>query len=101
VVGNVDVFPGQFFLGLLKKGQSASKTITLTTISKERLKIKKIDSPFDYIEVKSKIEDDKYILTANLKKNAPLGLIKGEVVIRTNDPDQPEIRFPLYALVEE
>ena len=103
VVGDLETFPNQFFLGLLKKGQTAAKTITLSTTAKERLKIKKIDSPADYVIVKwqTKEKNKKYTVTATLKDNAPLGLIKGEVVIHTNNGDQPEIRVPLYALVEE
>ena len=65
VIGDIEVFPNQFFLGLLKKGQTVSKTTTLSTTAKERLKIKKIDSPADYIEVKSKPEGAKYTITAN------------------------------------
>jgi hypothetical protein len=101
VVGDIEVFPNQFFLGLLKKGQTVSKTTTLSTTAKERLKIKKIVSPADYIEVESKHQGEKYTITATLKDTAPLGLTKGEVVIHTNNADQPEIKVPLYALVEE
>ena len=101
VIGDIEFFPSQFFLGLLKKGQVASKTITISTTAKERLKIKKIDSPADYITVKSKADGQKYTVTATLKNTAPLGLIKGEVVIHTNSKDQPEIKIPVYALVEE
>ena len=103
VIGDIEVFPNQFFLGLLKKGQSASKTITLSTSARERLKVEKVDSPFDYIKVESKPETDgkNYAITATLKDTAPLGLIKGEVVIHTNNSDQPEIKVPLFALVEE
>jgi len=101
VVGDIETFPNQFFLGLLKKGQGAGKTITLSTTAKERLKIKKIVSPFDYITVKSETDGKQYVITATLNKTAPLGLIKGEVVIHTNNKDQPEIKIPLYALVEE
>ena len=108
VIGDIETFPNQFFLGLLKKGQTVSKTITLSTTSDEPLKIEKIDSPFDYITVKSETDGPdgsragkKYTITATLKDTAPLGLIKGEVVIHTNNKDQPEIKVPLYALVEE
>lgn len=101
VIGDIETFPNQFFLGLLKKGQGASKTITLSTTAKERLKVKKIHSPFDYVTVKSETDGKQYVITATLKDNAPLGLIKGVVVIHTNNADQPEIKVPLYALVEE
>ena len=103
VIGDVEALPDQFFLGLLKKGQSASKTITLSTTSDKPLVIRKIDSPFDYVTITAlpEIRGKKYSVTATLKDTAPLGLIKGEVVIHTNDRDQKEIRVPVYALVED
>ena len=103
VVGDVEVFPNQFFLGVLKKGHTASRTIVVSSVGTEALKIKKIDSPFDSVTVKSEAatKGKKYNVTASLKTTAPVGLIKGEVVIHTNNKDQPEIKVPLYALVEE
>jgi hypothetical protein len=103
VVGDIDAFPHQFFLGLLKKGQSASKTITISTTSDKPLVIRKMDSPSDYVTITAlpEIRGKKYSVTATLKDTAPLGLIKGEVVIHTNDRDQREIRVPVYALVED
>ena len=87
--------------GTVKKREGAGKTITVATTAKDPLKIKKVDSPFGYVEVKSKGKGDEYTITATLKDTAPLGLIKGEVVIHTNNKDQPEIKVPLYALIEE
>ena len=103
VVGDIEAVPNQFFLGLLKKGQSASRTITLSTTSEKPLVIRKMDSPFDYVTITALTETrgKKYSVTATLKDTAPLGLIKGEVVIHTNDPDQREIKAPLFAFVEE
>ena len=103
VVGDVEASPNQFFLGLLKKGQTASKTITLSTTSDKPLVIRKMDSPFDYVTITAlpEIRGKKYSVTATLKDTAPLGLIRGDVVIHTNDPDQREIKVLLFALVEE
>ena len=101
VTGDIETFPNQFFLGLLKKGQTAGRTITISTTADKPLKIKKVISPFDYIEINSQEDGKEYKITATLKNTAPLGLIKGEVVIHTNSKDQAEIKLPLYALVEE
>ena len=103
VVGDIETFPNQFFLGLLKKGQTASKTITISTTSDKPLVIRKMDSPFDYVTITAltDIRGKKYSVTATLKDTAPLGNIKGEVVIHTNAPDQREIRVRIYAYVED
>lgn len=101
IVGDIQVLPNQFFLGLLKKGKTTGNSIAVSSTGREALKLKKIHSPFDYVAVSSKKDGDKYTITASVKDNAPSGLIKGDVVIRTNNADQPEIKVPLYALVEE
>ena len=41
-----------------------------------------------------------YTLTATLNGDAPAGNIKAEIVIHTNNPDQPQIKVPVYAYVE-
>ncbi len=103
VVGDIDMFPHQFFLGLLKKGQIVSKTVTLSTTSDEPLKIEKIDNPCEYVIVKAtpEVQGKSYNITATLKGTAPLGLTKQVVTVHTNNADQPKIEIPLYALIEE
>jgi len=90
-------------LGFQKKGREASKSITVSTTGKDALTIDRVHSPFDYLTVAvSPKEDTKnYTLSATLKDTAPVGYLKGEVVIHTNNRDQPEIRVPVYALVED
>jgi hypothetical protein len=103
VRGSVDVDRKSFFLGVLRKGQPRSASVTISTVSKDPLKIAKMDSPLNYLTVdaKPKIEGMEYVLTATLKPEAPVGNIKGDVVVHTNDPDQPEVKIPVYAYVEE
>jgi hypothetical protein len=102
--GDVDLDRDSLFFGLVKNSAERSKTaITIFTVGKAPLKIEKIDSPLTCIsvEVTPKTEGKEYTLTATLKETAPLGLIKGEVVIHTNNPDQPEIKVPVYGYVED
>ena len=103
VVGDIDIFPHQFFLGLLKRGESASKKLTLSTTSDEPLTIQNIENPCDYVIVTAapEVKGNKYTITATLKGAAPVGLIKQVVVIHTTDPDQPEIKIPLFALIQD
>ncbi len=103
VVGDIEVFPRQFFLGVVERGQNASKKITLSTTSDKPLSIKGIDNACEYVIVTAspKVNGKEYTITATLKGTAPVGLTKQVVVIHTNDPDQPEISVPLYALIEK
>jgi len=103
ITGGVEAFPEMLFFGRLKKGQEASKSVTVSKADRTPFTIGKVDSPFEYLTVSvSSREDTKsYTLLAILEDNAPVGYIKGDVVIHTNNRDQPEIRVPVYALVED
>ena len=109
ILGNVRTDTDQFFLGLLKKGETAKSAVTISTVAKDPLKIERVESSLTCVsvEVAPKTEGKEYILTATLnltatlKPDAPLGNIKGEITIHTNDPDQPRIKVPVYAYVEQ
>ena len=100
--GNIDLDRDTFFLGLAKKGKTSVSNVTISTVGKDPFAIGKIDNPLSYVSVdaKPKTEGKEYVLTATLKPDAPLGNIKGDITIHTNDPDQPEIKIPVYAYVE-
>ena len=101
--GSIDLDRDMFFLGLVKKGKTSVSNVTISTVGKDPFAIGKIDNPLDCVtvEVKPKTEGKEYVLTATLKPDAPLGNIKGDITIHTNDPDQPEIKIPVYAYVEQ
>ena len=101
--GNIDLDSDSFFLGFVKKGDEKKCAVTISTVHKDPLKIDKIDNPIPYlsVDINPKVEGKEYVLTAKLKPDAPAGNIKGEVVIHTNDPDQPLLRLPVYAYVKE
>lgn len=102
VIGDVEASPMQFFLGVVKRGHGASATATVLTTGGDELRIQRIESPSRYITVKSQaeVENRRYALTATLSDAAPRGLIEGDVVVHTDNSDQPEIKIPVYALVE-
>ncbi len=101
--GSIDLDRDMFFLGIVKKGKEAASNVTISTVSKDPLSITKIDNPLDCVSIESKpkTEGKEYTLTATLKPTAPLGNIKGEITIHTNDPDQPTLKLPVYAYVEQ
>lgn len=103
IVGDVDLDRDSLFLGILKKGESKRTTVTVSTVSKGPLEIDSVDSPLDYlsVDITPKIEGKGYLLTATLTGDAPAGNIKSEVIVHTNDPDQPEINIPVHARVEK
>lgn len=101
--GNIDLDRDSFFFGMLKKGDEKKCAMTISTVADKPLTIDKIDNSLPYlsIDVSPKVEGKEYTLTATLKPDAPVGNIKDEVTLHTNDSDQVEIRVPVYAYVED
>lgn len=100
--GDIDLDRDSFFLGLVKKGKEAKCAVTISTAGNDPLKIGKIDSPLSFlsVEVAPRVDGKAYTLTAKLKPDAPVGNIKGDVIIHTDNPDQPVIKVPVYAYIE-
>lgn len=103
VRGDIEVLPDVFFLGLVKRGKAVEKTVRLSTRGTKALQIKKASSPFEYVLVTTRpdVDGKSYAVTAKVNDRAPIGSIQGDVIVFTNDPDQPEIRIPLFAFVTE
>ncbi|MHB9038245.1 MAG: DUF1573 domain-containing protein [Armatimonadota bacterium] len=100
--GDIDLDRDMFFLGLAKHGQERKTSITISTVGNDPLKIGKIDCPLSYVsvDISPKTDGKEYLLTATLKPDAPIGNIKGDVTIHTNNPDQPTIKVPVFGFVE-
>ncbi|MBI2842401.1 MAG: hypothetical protein HYX78_03285 [Armatimonadetes bacterium] len=103
IKGHIDIFPDTLFFGLLRQGEGGRKKITISSSADEPLVIEKIDSPLSDLVVRSvpDKESGKYQLVCTLLGTAPAGYLKSEIRLHTNDPLQPEIKVPVYALVEE
>ena len=95
--------PDLLFLGIVKKGQEGKGSIIVSTVGDRPLKIDKIDNPVGHVSVEiiPQVQGREYLITAILKDTAPTGTIKGEIVVYTNDLDEPRLRVPVCALVEE
>ena len=103
IKGDIEFDPPTFFFGIVKQGEIRESKITVFTTSNAPLKIEKIENPIDCISVAitPKNEGKEYELTASLKDNVPIGGIEGSITIHINNPDQPKIQIPIYALIRE
>ena len=72
-------------LGLVKKGSEKTAKVKLSRNGNGTLSILDVKSPAG-ISTRHTKADDGYILE--------------EIVIHTNNPDQPQIKVPVYAYVE-
>ena len=102
VKGDVDVVPGILFFGVVKPGSEAQRTIRISTASGKRLRVVDVENLLGCLTVTlvPGSEGDAYTVTATLRRGAPLGYIKGAMVLHTDDAGYPEIRIPVYGLVQ-
>ncbi len=103
VRGAIWAEPNKLLLGILHEGSTISRAIQIRTSSEQHFDVMKVQSPYSFlsIDIVPKRKGKEYVLTATLKPDAPLGSIKTNIIVHTNDPDQPEIKIPVYAYVEE
>jgi hypothetical protein len=101
--GDIGIFPDNIFFGLLKEGDGGRRSITMTNAGDRPLVIESIDSPSKSLLVRAipKTEGKDYRIVATMLRSAPKGYLKTEVTVHTNDPVQPSVRIPVYALTEE
>ena len=114
VKGDIEFSPPSFFFGFVNRFDKPSCKVTVFTTGEKVLKIEKVslkseqtrfseaNSLADYISVSitPKTEGKEYEITATLGYNAPLGNLKGSVIVYTNNPGQPEVEIPVYGLVQ-
>jgi len=101
ITGDIKLDPNVLFFGLVRKGKECAKAIEISCREKTPLKIERIDNPLGYLSAKVTRTATGFVLSATLDGTAPMGAIAEEIKIYTNNADQPEIRIPLFALVEE
>lgn len=102
ILGNIDTYPRNLFLGFVEKGKAVKRTIRVSSIDKKQFHIRKLESPSSYVSlhVEPGGDDRRYELIATLSEDAIAGLITGDIVIETNLKEQPHIKIPYSALVQ-
>ncbi len=101
--GEVEVNPEKLFLGIVKKGQSASRSVTVSTASARKLSLTDVSASSDSFTAKVSPGDggNEYKIIVGLSERAPTGLLRANLTLHTNSKIQPTITVPISALVEE
>jgi len=101
--GEVEVTPEKLFLGIVKKGQSASRSVTVSTASDRKLALTVASASSDSFTAKVSHGGggNEYKIIVGLSERAPAGLLRADLTIHTDSRIQPTIMVPISALVEE
>ena len=103
VTGPIQVFPPQFFFGLIQRDQLSSQSVMLRTQSPIEFQITDVETKTKGMTAEITVRKKGYKYLVNLSwvadKDTPK-TIKNVVRIHTNHPDQPVIEVPVYGIVQ-
>ena len=101
VTGDLSLNPPQVSFGIVPKGQDVVRILTLTNASTHDVKV--IDVSSNTPSVVAAAEPVKpgkeYKITVTLRRGTPDGQLRGQLAIKTDDPEQATMSVPFYAIV--
>jgi Flagellar-associated PapD-like len=101
VAGDLTLDPAQVSFGIVPKGQDVVRILRLTNSSPRDVKVLDISSSTPSVvasadPVKAGRE---YRITVTLRRGTPDGQLRGQLAIKTDDPEQSKVDVPFYAIV--
>jgi len=103
IQGEVDVYPGQLFFGLVPCGSHIVKKLRMSHYAGEAFSIRSVKTDMDTLRVtvdKADRESPTHFLTAILHAAHP-GRLEGFVTVRTDLARRPNLMIPVRAFVVE
>jgi hypothetical protein len=104
IVGDILLNPGTIDFGTVMKGQTVSQTLDIERVGMADWRIERMVSNCQAIDgsVVETVRDGKvvgYTLKLALRPDAPIGILRDEVRLKTNDPKAPSIPIQVLAQV--
>ena len=91
--------PERFFFGQVQSGAENTKVLVLSNHTNIELQIEKAETDIGTITVKRQENSNNYQLTLTLPSVLATGVLKGEVLLRTNHSKMRLIKIPIFAFV--
>jgi hypothetical protein len=97
--------PGEVNFGLVSQGSTPSRTVDVEyagTLPWQVTEVQSSDAAFKVTasELYRKVGRVGYRLTVALKKDAPAGILKNEIVLKTNDPASPTVPLLVEGIIQ-
>ncbi len=101
VSGDLNIDPAQVSFGIVPRGQDVVRIIKLSNEGSRDVKVLDVSSstPTVVASAEAVKSGKEYKLTVTLKRGTPEGQLRGNLTIRTDDPEQATIAVPFYAIV--
>ncbi len=101
VTGDLSLDPAQVSFGIVPRGQDVVRILRLSNQGSRAVKVLDITSsnPAVTAAVQPIAAGKEYKITVVLKHGTPDGQLRGQLAIRTDDPEQATVNVPFYAIV--
>lgn len=101
VTGDLNVDPAQVSFGIVPRGQDVVRIFKLSNQGPHPVKVLEVASSSPAITATAEpvTPGKEYKVTVTLKHGTPDGQLRGNLTIKTDDPDQATLSVPFYAIV--
>jgi len=101
VTGDLSLDPQQVSFGIVPRGQDVVRILKLTNSSARDVKVLDIASSVPSVSASADpVKAGKeYRITVTLKRGTPEGQVRGQLAIKTDDPEQSSLNIPFYGIV--
>ena len=101
VTGDLSLEPAQVSFGIVPKGQDVTRILKLSNNGPKPVKVLDVTSSTPSVSASAEpVKDGKeYKITVVLKRGTPDGQLRGQLAIKTDDPEQASVEVPFYAIV--
>jgi hypothetical protein len=101
VTGDLNVDPAQVSFGIVPRGQDIVRIFKLSNQGAHPIKVLDVasSSPAVAATAEPVTPGKEYKVTVTLRHGTPDGQLRGNLTIKTDDPDQATLNVPFYAIV--
>lgn len=101
VTGDLDLDPAQVSFGIAPRGQDVIRILKLSNNGSHPVKVLGISSSSPSVSASAEpVANGKaYKITVMLHRGTPDGQLRGNLAIKTDDPEQTTLSVPFYAIV--
>jgi hypothetical protein len=101
VTGDLNIDPAQVSFGLVPRGQDIVRIFKVSNQGPHPIKVLEVasSSPAVAATAEPVTPGKEYKVTVTLRHGTPDGQLRGNLTIKTDDPDQATLNVPFYAIV--
>ena len=101
VTGDLNIDPAQVSFGIVPRGQDIVRIFKLSNQGPHPVKVLEVasSSPAVAATAEPVTPGKEYKVTVTLRHGTPDGQLRGDLTIKTDDPDQATLKVPFYAIV--